>query len=231
MPSDGPTELLGSERPKGGIIVHVLRWPPADSSTAGGGSALGPWEGRSGPIQVLWSQFPYRGCNGSSRKRYGRFCHQNPGKVAEPSVSGVYPHPERTIGTLFKTVVFMICNCGCLYSAIGVVRGSNYYREKRGDAWVGCVWGGGGVGIAVPWAGCWGANQWRRQNAANARAQHGHTTFASLVPRPRPAFSRLQYGNAEATRGVWGLLPQKIFGSFELPKSILCLLTQSNKVC
>ena len=32
----------------------------------------------------------------------------------------------------------------------------------------------------------------------------------SLVPRPRPAFSGLQYGNAEATRGVWGMLPQKI---------------------
>ena len=54
------------------------------------------------------------------------------------------------------------------------------------------------------------SDQWRRQSAADARAQHGHTTFASLVPRPRPAFSPLQYRNAEATRGVWGLLPQKI---------------------
>ena len=54
-------------------------------------------------------------------------------------------------------------------------------------------------------------NQWRSQSAAVARAQHGHTTFASsLVPRPRPAFSGLQYGNGEATRGVWGMLPQKI---------------------
>ena len=62
-------------------------------------------------------------------------CHQNPWKVAEPSVSGVYPHPERTIGTVFKIVVFMISNCGCLYPAIGVVRGSNYYQQKRGGAW------------------------------------------------------------------------------------------------
>ena len=55
------------------------------------------------------------------------------------------------------------------------------------------------------------ATQWRSQNTADARAQRGHTTFASsLVPRPRPAFSGLQYGNAEATRGVWGMLPQKI---------------------
>ena len=54
-------------------------------------------------------------------------------------------------------------------------------------------------------------DQWRNQSAAVARAQHGHTTFASsLVPRPRPAFSGLQYGNGEATRGVWGMLPQKI---------------------
>ena len=31
-------------------------------------------------------------------------------------------------------------------------------------------------------------NQWRSQSAADARAQHGHTMFASsLVPRPRPA--------------------------------------------
>ena len=63
--------------------------------------------------------------------------------------------------------------------------------------------------------------QWRSQSAANARAQHGHTTFASLVPRPHSAFSRLQYGNAEATGGIWWMLPQKIF---ELPRSILRLL-------
>ena len=32
--------------------------------------------------------------------------------------------------------------------------------------------------------------QWHSQNTTNARAQHGHTTFASsLVPRPRPALS------------------------------------------
>ena len=53
--------------------------------------------------------------------------------------------------------------------------------------------------------------QWRSQSAANARAHNGHIMFASsLVPRSRPAFSRLQYGNAEATRRVWGLLPHKI---------------------
>ena len=71
--------------------------------------------------------------------------------MAEPSVSGVYPHHERTISTLFKIVVFMISNCGCLYSAIGVVRGFNYHREKRGDVWLGCVGEGGeGVGVAMP---------------------------------------------------------------------------------
>ena len=69
--------------------------------------------------------------------------------------------------------------------------------------------------------------QWCRQSAADARAQHGHTTFASLVPRPRPAFSRLQYRNA----GGLGAAPQENFGTFELPKSILGLLTQSNKGC
>ena len=76
-------------------------------------------------------------------------------------------------------------------------------------------------------------NQWRRQSTADARAQHGHTTcttFASLIPRPRPAFSRLQYRNAEATRGL-GAAPPENFGTFELPKSILGLLTLSNKVC
>ena len=51
----------------------------------------------------------------------------------------------------------------------------------------------------------------RSQNTADARAQHGHTMFASsLVPRPRPAFCHLQYGNAEASRGVWGMFPPKI---------------------
>jgi len=35
-----------------------------------------------------------------------------------------------------------------------------------------------------------------------------YTTFASsLVPRPRLAFSGLQYGNAEATRGGLGVDP------------------------
>ena len=38
----------------------------------------------------------------------------------------------------------------------------------------------------------------------------GHSMGTSLVPRPRPAFSGMQYGNAETTRGVWEMLPQKI---------------------
>ena len=47
-----------------------------------------------------------------------------------------------------------------------------------------------------------GIRQGRSQNTAYARAQRGHTMFASsLVPRPRPAFSRLQYKNAEEIRG------------------------------
>ena len=48
---------------------------------------------------------------------------------------------------------------------------------------------------------------------ARAQPMAGHsmgTLRLSFVPRPRPAFSRLQYRNAEATRGVWGMLPQKI---------------------
>ena len=40
----------------------------------------------------------------------------------------------------------MISNCGCLYSAIGVVRGFNYYREKRGSCTVRMCFGGGGGG-------------------------------------------------------------------------------------
>ena len=45
---------------------------------------------------------------------------------------------------------------------------------------------------------------------ARAQPMPGHSMGTSLVPRPCPAFSGLQYGNAEATRGVWGMLPQKI---------------------
>ena len=40
-------------------------------------------------------------------------------------------------------------------------------------------------------------SQWRSQDIANARAQHGHTTFVRTSVR-----------GAEAFRGVWGLLPQ-----------------------
>ena len=64
--------------------------------------------------------------------------------------------------------------------------------------------------------------QWRSQSAVNARAQHGHITFASsLVLRPCPAFSRLQYRNAEA---FWGILPSENFGIFDLLRLILGLL-------
>ena len=55
--------------------------------------------------------------------------------------------------------------------------------------------------------GCW--RQWRSQSAADARAQHGHTMFASsLVPSPYPAFSCLQYGKCRSNyKEVWGMLP------------------------
>ena len=39
---------------------------------------------------------------------------------------------------------------------------------------------------------------------ARAQPMPGHSMGTSLVPRPRPAFSGLQYGNAEATRGSGG---------------------------
>ena len=130
MPSDGPTELVGSERPKRGIIVHVL----SDGRLLTRQRLMEAVCRALGKAGLDPSKYcgPNRGCNGSSRKRYGRFCHQNPGKVVKPSVSGVYPHLERTIGTLFKIVVFMISNCGCLNSAIGAFKGFNfnYYREK-----------------------------------------------------------------------------------------------------
>ena len=54
--------------------------------------------------------------------------------------------------------------------------------------------------------------QWRSQNTAEARPGQGTAwaNYVCIVPRPRPAFLRLQYGNAEATREVWGILPQKM---------------------
>ena len=59
---------------------------------------------------------------------------------------------------------------------------------------------------------------------ADARAQRGHTTFASsLVPKPRPALSRLQYGIQKQLGGSWGCSPEN-FGIFELHRSILRLL-------
>ena len=48
--------------------------------------------------------------------------------------------------------------------------------------------------------------QWRSQDIADARAQHGHTTFVRTSVR-----------GAEAFRGVWGLLPQKILEFYSLP--------------
>ena len=52
----------------------------------------------------------------------------------------------------------------------------------------------------------------RRCTSGVDRAQPmpGQSMGTSLVPRPRLAFSGLQYGNAEATRGLWGVLPPKI---------------------
>ena len=51
--------------------------------------------------------------------------------------------------------------------------------------------------------------QWRSQSAADARAQHGHTKFASsLVPRLRPAFPLAVRKCRSNQRGL-GLLPQK----------------------
>ena len=64
--------------------------------------------------------------------------------------------------------------------------------------------------------------QWRSQSAADAGAQHGHSTFASsLVRRPLPAFSRLQYGKCRSNSSE---PPPKKFGIFELFRSILWLL-------
>ena len=66
--------------------------------------------------------------------------------------------------------------------------------------------------------------QWRSQNTADARAQRGHTMFASsLVPRPRPALSCLQYGMQKKLGGSGDALPEN-FGIFELHRSILKLL-------
>ena len=50
--------------------------------------------------------------------------------------------------------------------------------------------------------------QWCSQNTADARAQHGHTTFART--QAPSSFKPLAVRNAEATRGVWGMLPQNI---------------------
>ena len=71
----------------------------------------------------------------------------------------------------------------------------------------------------------WCSDQWRSQNTADARAQRGHTTFASsLVPRPRPALSRLQYGMQKQLGGGLRDAPPENFGIFELHRSILRLL-------
>ena len=66
--------------------------------------------------------------------------------------------------------------------------------------------------------------QWRSQSAADARAQHGHTKFASsLVPRLRPA-SPLAVRKCRSNQGGLGGAPPENFGIFELPRSILGLL-------
>jgi len=68
------------------------------------------------------------------------------------------------------------------------------------------------------------ATQWHSQNTADARAQRGHTTFASsLVPSPRPALSRLQYRMQKQIGGMGDALPEN-FGIFVLRRSILRLL-------
>ena len=55
-----------------------------------------------------------------------------------------------------------------------------------------------------------GVAQWRSQSAADARAQHGHTKFASsLVPRLRPA-SPLAVRKCRSNQGGVGVLSQKI---------------------
>ena len=54
--------------------------------------------------------------------------------------------------------------------------------------------------------------QWRSQDIADARAQHGHTTFVRYSAR-----------SAEVFRGVWGMLSQKIFGILQPPRSVLRL--------
>ena len=56
--------------------------------------------------------------------------------------------------------------------------------------------------------------QWRSQNTADARAQHGHATFASsLKPRPRPALSCLQYG-MQKQPGWFGWYSPRKFWNF-----------------
>ena len=63
---------------------------------------------------------------------------------------------------------------------------------------------------------------------ARAQPMPGHsmgTLCLRVASYPGPAqLLRLQYENTEATREVWGVLPQKILGIFELPRSILRLL-------
>ena len=66
------------------------------------------------------------------------------------------------------------------------------------------------------------ATQARSQNTADARAQHGYTTFASsLVLRPRRFPHSMEM---QKQVGVCGMLPPENNGIFELPRSILKLL-------
>ena len=55
-------------------------------------------------------------------------------------------------------------------------------------------------------------HQWRSQNPADARAQRGHTKFASsLKPRPHPALSRLQCGMQKQVGGSGGCSSSKFW--------------------
>ena len=88
--------------------------------------------------------------------------------------------------------------------------GSTWSCHIRNSAGTCCLDVGEGMNVPVQYT---LFNLSSTSGVARAQPMPGHsmgTLRLSLVPRPRPAFSRLQYRNAEATRGVWGMLPQKI---------------------
>ena len=61
---------------------------------------------------------------------------------------------------------------------------------------------------------------------ARTQPMPGHSVGTLCLRRTQapPSFKPLAVRNAEATRGVWGILPQKIFGIFELHRWILRVL-------